>query len=162
MALYAALLSWWIILQAFSWGDHFWGHEEAGLYFIAVTAPLMLIVGEHHRPGHPAARPWHIFGTLLTAGTLIPLSFHDFHECFAHGYGRNWQPLLQGFGGALALAAILAVAVTAAVLLRPRTEDEFRRGPLSRLGDLVLRQWVPLGVCLARGADGFLGHHRPR
>ena len=49
-------LSRWIILQAFSWGDHFWGHEEAGLYFIAVTAPLMLIVGEHHRPGHPAAR----------------------------------------------------------------------------------------------------------
>ena len=155
VALYTGLLSWWIIVQAFSWGDHFWGREEAGLYFIAATAPLLMIFGENHRTGDPAARPWLVFGTLLTAGTLIPLSFHSLHTSVAYRYGWQWRPTLHGFAGALALVALVAIVVAALALLRRPTAAEIGRGPLARLGDLVRRQWVPLGLCLGGVVIGF-------
>jgi len=155
VTLYAALLTWWIVVQGFTWGDHFWGHAEAGLYFVAVTAPLLLIIGENHRPSHPAARPWHVFGALLTAGALIPLSFYDFHKSIRYNPGWYQRPPLQGFMGVLALMGFLAVAAALMVLMRPRTADEIRRGPLSRFGDLASHQWVPLGICLGAVLMGF-------
>jgi uncharacterized membrane protein len=155
VALYAGLLSWWIIVQAFSWGDHFWGREEAGLYFIAATAPLLMILGENHRAGSPAARPWQVFGTLLTAGVLIPLSFHDFHRSVAYGYGWHAEALPQSLAGALALVAIVAMVATVLALVERPTAEEIRRGPLARLGELARRQWVPLGVCLSGVAMGL-------
>jgi uncharacterized membrane protein len=154
VALYVALLAWWIIVQGFSWGDCFWGREEAGIYFIALTAPLMLIVAENHAVGRALARPWRVCGMLLTAGALIPLSFHEFHQWQPYPYGRLPLPL-QGFGGVLALMSVLAVATALLVLVRRPTADEIRRGPLARLIDLGRRQWVPLGLGLAAVAMGF-------
>ncbi len=156
VALYAALLTWWIVLQAFRWGDYYWGWELAGVYFVAVTGPLLLIAGENHRPGDPAARPWQVFGALLTAGSLIPLSFYDFHNTAIHfPIGAHPQLPLHGFGGVLALAGLAAVALAMVALVRPWTAEEIRRGPLARLQDLAGRQWVPLGACLGAVAMGF-------
>ena len=157
VTLYTALLAWWIIVQAFSWGDFFWGCGEAGLYFIAVTAPLMLIVGENHRPGQPAARPWHVFGGLLTAAMLIPLSSYHFHAWHYRGdYYHSSAPMLQGFAGALALLGVVAVALALLVLVRPPTARRDRRGPLARLNDIARRQWVPLAICIGVIVMGFL------
>ena len=156
VALYAALLTWWIVLQAFNWGIYYWGWELAGVYFVAVTGPLMLIAGENHRLGNPAARPWQVFGALLTAGSLVPLSFYDFHtRTIFSPFGPYPRLPLHGFGGVLALAALAAVALAMVALVRPWTAEEIRRGPLARLQDLACRQWVPLGACLGAVAMGL-------
>ena len=147
VTLYTALVSWWIFLQAFGWGGFFWGREEYGVYFIAITAPLLLIVGENHREHRTLARPWLFFGTLLTVGALVPLSFHDFHWDRYYGDRWVWHSPAYGFGGLLAVVLLLAAAIALLTLLEPWTEEQRRRGRFTRLTDLVRRQWMPLCLC---------------
>jgi uncharacterized membrane protein len=155
VALYAALLTWWIIVQGFSWGEFFWGREEAGVYFIAATAPLLMLIGENHRQGDPAARPWNVFGSLLTAAMLIPLSFHDFHRWHDYWYYHRSGAEMQHIGGLFVLLIVLAAVAVLLTLLRPRRADETEHGLLPRLGDLARRQWFTLGISLSVIIMGF-------
>ena len=71
VGLYVALLSWWLILQAFAWGR--W--EARSVFWIGSIGAILLILAEAHRPGNALAIPYRLWGVLLNLpALLIPLS----------------------------------------------------------------------------------------
>lgn len=145
VALYAGLIAWWIIAIGVVWGDFFGGHDPVGFYFIAATATLFLIAGELHRPGSSMARPWLVLGSLLTAGTLIPLGVGDFHR---YGHWSNGELPEVGLGCVFAIT-MLAFFLALLPLWRGRTMADVRCGSLARFGDTLRRNWLPLGLCVS-------------
>jgi hypothetical protein len=104
LRLYAPLLAWWLVLQPFAWRP-----EWNPVYFIGGVGGLMLLVAESHREGSPFAVPYRVYGTLITCGVLMVLSYHSLHEELRHlggpGIPETLPLLLLGF--ALLLLAAL-------------------------------------------------------
>jgi len=151
--LYVTLLGWWIVVQAFSWGQYVWHNDRAGLYFIAITAPILLVLAENHRRGSPFARPYHVVGGILTLAALVPMTFYDFHA-----YHSWWYYGARSYDALAATLAVLCVIVVGAALLfliRPWTAAEARRGSWDRLRELAQRHWAPLAVSLGSVAMAF-------
>mgnify|MGYP000887699140 FL=1 len=146
--LYTALISWWLIMHSLSMGNLFWGREEASIYFLAMSGPLFLILGENHRRASPMAVPYYCAGMLLTAAAVIPLSYESFHEHLRYGYGYRIAGAPAGMISAAAVLAILAVLAATFTLFRSPTAQQTAAGPLARLGDLLRRQAVPVAVTL--------------
>jgi hypothetical protein len=161
VALYAALLAWWAVLQPFAW--HRWDDPFFIVAVIGSVAALLIIAGQSHRERSPFALPYRVFGGLLAAGTLIPLSYYDFHEELARESSRL-EVLWTGPARILATLALPAVAMAFAVLLhavRQRRSNCVQ--PLSlEWPDLLRRLWFPVVLMvvmtfssLAGGAQQF-------
>jgi len=141
VGLYAPLLAWWVILQPFAW------HWEANaIYFIGAVGGLFLLIAQLHREGSPFAIPYRLYGVLLTAGTLVPLSFHDFNEEMLDWVHRR-DLLLRGlFAGPLILVLSAAVVALGAFLKRAFTGE--RASIPDQMIQVVRRQWLPVGMVL--------------
>src|SRR5262249_10916550 len=114
VGLYAPLLAWWVIVQPFAWGL-----ETNPIYFLGGIGALFLVVAESHKPGSPFAIPYRLWGTLLTGGVLVPLSFYRFNaDLFRHG------PEHAGFVQTLALVVAAIATLTTVWLIRRRMFGE--------------------------------------
>ena len=144
VGLYVPLFVWWISLQAIAW-DLDW----QTVYFVGTLGALLLIIAETHRVGSPFAPPIRLWGVVLAAGALVPLSYKSFHSSVLrdtwHGYGS--RALL----GALAPFA----AAWRSSSWRPCScAPYFYRGsqsawsPKQRILGLLTRQWVPVGLAI--------------
>jgi hypothetical protein len=147
VGLYVPLLAWWVILQAIAWNL-----EWQTVYIVGCTGALLMMVGELHSAGSRLAIPYRLWGVILAAGTLIPLSFGEFNrEVLRRGDGAFDWP---GLGGLLHLAplAVLVAATLAigAYFMKPATG--FTLSPGERLLELARRQWLPLGLSLGLAA----------
>ncbi len=133
VALYVPLLVWWTVLQPVAW--HF---EWNTVFFLGVMGGGLLLVAELHAPGSPFAIPYRAFGTLLAAGVLVPLSFHEAVKELVrelHPAGWLWTFLL---------AALILPAPFLVALRRPSPPSTGREDGSS----FLRRQWIPVGLIL--------------
>jgi uncharacterized membrane protein len=75
LALYIPLVAWWVILQPFAWR-----FDSSPIYFMGAVGGLLLLAAEAHRPDSKMAVPYRLYGVLLTAGVLVPLSFYSYNK----------------------------------------------------------------------------------
>ncbi len=71
VGLYVALFVWWVVLQAFVWR---FGMSPLSVFWVGGVGALLMIAAEAHRQGDPMAIPYRVWGALLSAGSLIPMS----------------------------------------------------------------------------------------
>jgi uncharacterized membrane protein len=149
LALYVALLAWWVVLQPFAWNT-----AMNPVYFMGAVGGLLLLAAEAHRPGNRMAVPYRICGTLLTAGVLVPLSYAGFHKAIRRDLNDGaWSP---GLVHTLAIAVLSAATVAAVVVIRRRRTPISDRNPLAAdLADLARRQWFSVGTILGMTAMGL-------
>ncbi len=117
VGLSAGLLAWWAILQPITWG------AEAGAFWaVGGVGVVLLMLSEAHRRGDPLGIPYRIWGGLIVAGILIPLSYDDFwHEILlARAFG--------GPSGSRLLVDLAATALPFTAALGILGWEAFRRG----------------------------------
>jgi uncharacterized membrane protein len=137
LGLYAPLLAWWLLLLPLAFHREFYP-----IYLIGAIGGLMLVVAESHPAGSRFAIPYRLYGVLISAGILIPLSFHAVNKELARD-----PHLLAGIiqTGGIILGTVAAVA--AGVWLKRRAETEANPYQDELLA-FVSRQWLPLCVQL--------------
>ena len=139
VGLYVALLAWWLILQPLAWH---WGPNA--VYFVGAVGGLLLLIAQLHHSGSPFAIPYRLYGVLLTAGTLVLLSFADFNrELYHWGHRGEWkeQVLLAG-----PLILVLAVAILGGSVLIKRGFAEKRMSVLHESIEIAKSQWLPSAI----------------
>jgi uncharacterized membrane protein len=145
LALYVPLVAWWVILQPFAWR-----FETTPVYFMGAVGGLLLLAAEAHRPGSKMAIPYRVYGGLLTAGVLVPLSFYGFHKEIGPGPLDAWSP---GLVQTLAIAGLSGATLAAVVVVRRLRRPETEHGPFAAdLADLARRQWLPFGIVTGMAA----------
>ncbi|NQT12400.1 MAG: DUF2157 domain-containing protein, partial [Planctomycetes bacterium] len=145
VGLYALLVAWWVILQPFAW------HWEANaIYFIGAVGGLFLLIAQLHREGSRFAIPYRLYGVLLTAGVLVPLSFHDFNEEMLRWMDRHGSHL-QGLLAGPVILVLSAAAVALVAFFKRAFAGESASIPDQMMG-LIRRQWLPVGVVLLMSA----------
>src|SRR6185436_5279843 len=92
-----------------------------------------------------------LYGVLMVAGTLIPLSFVSFHEEITRWSHRADDNRIW----TVAVLVFLAAMVSFALLLKP-LEGRVQGNPLARLQQLAGRQWLPFALVLALAAVALL------
>ena len=137
VGLYVPLIAWWAILQPFAWDC-----EEETVYFIGAVGGLLLVIAESHTAGSRFAIPFRVWGVLIVAGLLLPLSFYDFNAHIMND-ARN-------LGGLILPSVTLLTAVVSIVLAAFAQREGERETVLSadRLRRIMQRQWLPLGLVL--------------
>ena len=139
VGLYVLLLAWWIVLQPIAWR---W--EMTTVYFIGVIGGLFLLIAQAHRLGSPFAVPYRLFGVLMLAGVLIPLSYYEFNHDFNDWYFRRGDLSISGLVAGPLMVLLAMGILTAIVTLRP---DPARRKPIPQAFlDLLRGQWVPVAI----------------
>jgi uncharacterized membrane protein len=140
-ALYAPLLAWWVILQPFAWRL-----EVNPIYFIGGVGGLLLIVAQCHPEESVMAVPYRFYGALLTAGVLIPLSYHEFNREI-----RSPDLPVGMLVEMVAIAILALLSVAAAGELERWSAGSKGRVVRTRLEGLILanrRRLLPLGLTL--------------
>ena len=142
VAMYAPLLAWWVILQPVTL------HWEMNVvYFIGAVGGLFLLVAQVHRQGSPFAVTYRLYGVLLTAGVLVPMSFYDFSEELTYDAAGSDAVTYGLLAGPIIVALAVAVLALAALLKRKYAQDP---APISdQMLAVVRRGWLPVGVILA-------------
>jgi uncharacterized membrane protein len=139
ISLYVPLIAWWTVLQPIAW--RFNGNQ---IYFIGAVGALLLVVAESHARGSKLAIPYRAYGALLFGGTLLPMSYWQFHD-------NRWYQhasLIAVIGMSAAILMLTAVIFSLAEWLRYRTLEQGDMAGVNRLDDIRRRQWLPL-VCVA-------------
>lgn len=132
LSLYIPLVAWWGVLQPFAWGL-----EWNPVYFIGGVGGLLLVLGECHEEGSRFAIPYRLFGVLLTAGVLLPLSFYEFNdEVF-------FRDVTGGVVQIVVIVVLALVAVGVAEGLRLQRKNQNKAAPSV---SILKRQLLPLGV----------------
>ncbi len=143
VGLYVALFAWWVVLQAFAWR---FGLSPLSVFWIGGVGSLLLIATETHRPGDPMAIPYRLWGTLLAAGALIPMSSWWFWQ--AVGEYRRWGGPAREFASLLLVPGVAFgfLALAGFVLWRAASASSGReRVPVGLLGLMVgLAGWTML------------------
>jgi len=131
IALYVPLAVWWIVLQPVEWHA-----TEQSVYLVGAAGAALLLLAEAHRPGDAMAVPFRFWGTAVSAGVLVPLSFAEFiHEMqSAHGFGVT-TALVIGIAGAIAVAGLIMLQSTRVVR---------RAGDYGGIAVFFARQWFPV------------------
>ena len=137
VALYVALLAWWVILQPIAWNL-----EEETVYFIGAVGGLMLVIAESHSTGVRFAIPYRLFGVMLAAGVLLAVSFYDFSE-----------QIMGSIFEARSLVLVLVIAILSAAIIYIAAVLKRRESPASlsvvqQIQQIVRRQWLPIGLVL--------------
>ena len=138
VALYVALLTWWVILQAFAWR-----FGTSSIEFIGAVGTLLLLAAQAHRPGSSMALPYRLYGVCLLAGALIPLSYHAVNEQLGRDVNDK---LLQRLAPTIAILFLATVTLAEVVFARRRAALRTSAAPRGVVDDLVAvakRQWGP-------------------
>lgn len=137
VALYAPLLAWWVILQPFAWRL-----QADPVYFVGLVGGLFLLVAECHSEENTLAIPYRFYGSLLTVGALIPLSYYSYQQHL------HLDESATGMLIETALAVVLALGVALAMA----EYDRRASGRPISLAQAVLgenrRRWLPIGIIL--------------
>jgi len=136
VGLYAALLAWWVVLQPVAWR---W--EVNVIYFIGAVGALFLILAECHRPGSRFAVPYRLYGTIMSGGILVPLSFYEFNKALIN----EFQEI--GLTRSLVILVVALVTLGATAFLKRRSARQLGPSSGQMLG-FVQRQWFPLCLLL--------------
>ena len=110
VGLYAPLLAWWAVLQPVAWQ---W--EVDPVYFVGLAGAIFLLIAEMHRAGSPLAKPYRLYGVLISGGVLVPLSFADFIINLLHR-----SPAVDHYVAGLVIGLIGAVAALGVFLWQQR------------------------------------------
>jgi uncharacterized membrane protein len=154
LMLYVSLLAWWGALLGVAWR---W--EESSVFFVAMAGATALVAAENHRPGNALAVPYRRLGTLLVAGSMIILSFVDFHQEFIRSGGMfHGVEISERLIVVLGMAGVMAIVLAFSTLLRSVPQPG---GPaLGRILLATRAQLAPLAIAaitvamaLADGAD---------
>ena len=135
LSIYVPLVVWWTVLQPIAWQL-----EWDTIFFLGVVGGGLLLIAEWHAPGDGFALPYRFFGTALTAGVLVPLSFHE----FAHELERESES--KALLGTVALAAVVLVMpilVTAA-----RRARSGAPAGIEALLAMARQRWFPAALVL--------------
>ena len=152
VGLYVPLLTWWVVLQPVAWHWH-----EQSVYVIGAVGALLWLLAELHRQGSLLAIPYRLYGVLLLAGTLVPLTFAAFHrDVLRHAHAG------AGFVVAVAIAVMGMAVVGLRVVLRRGVPAAPGR-PAHEATQAVLRRWLPAGllVLMAGLALWHAAFHEP-
>ncbi|MEX0977958.1 MAG: DUF2157 domain-containing protein [Pirellulales bacterium] len=149
LAMYVALLAWWVVLQAIAWNL-----QWQSVYLVGLIGALFLIVAENHRRSSPLAVPYRVFGMLMLGGSLIAPSFADFHREMHSTW--SLERLVPAFALLVLFLVVTGAALAFTLLLRPLGEQA-NHSRFVRLFEIARRQWVPLAFVLAIAALATLG-----
>ena len=153
VALYVALFTWWVILQAFAWS-----FGASSIEFIGAVGALLLLAAQAHAPGSSMAVPYRLYGVSLLAGALIPLSYHGVNEQLIRHVDDG---LLRRLAPTIAIFCLAAITLAEVVFARRRAAEKKGAAPLGVVDELVAlakRQWGP---CLLLAFFGILAFWRP-
>jgi uncharacterized membrane protein len=138
VAIYVALLAWWVVLQPIAWklpaNPTFW---------IGAVGSLMLLVAALHPSRSQLGIPYRFYGVALVAGTLVPLSFHQFHEEVNRQFGLG---VIGGIEQMILILILTALAIFVAFLLQRTTSAGLTRDRVSLIQsvqEVFRRHWVP-------------------
>ncbi len=138
LGLYLAVSAWWLVLQTVAWN-----HERYSVVLVGLLGPMFLILAENHRVGNPLAVPYRFWGVWLTGGSLIPLSYVEFHRTWWYWYRRDTE--YEALAIAAAAAIWVALLAACGTLLKPLGEAPDAK-PFARLISVARRQWPPLAM----------------
>ena len=146
VGIYLPLIVWWTVLQRLAWT-----FDADFVYFLGGLGALLLVLAECHRIRSLLAIPYRLYGVLLVAGVLVPLSF-------AAAQRELWftrdTPAVALVSSLLILALGLAAVVWAA-----EVKPQLRRQQLTRSqawGRLLQVNWLPIAVlCLMTGLEAW-------
>ena len=131
VGLYVPLAVWWIVLQPIAWHA-----TEQSVYIVGAAGAALLLLAEAHRPGSKMAVPFRFWGTAVSAGVLVPLSFAGLIYELQPGHGSG---LVTGL--TILLSGVIGIAGLAALQsIRSARDANEPRG----IAAFVSRQWVPL------------------
>lgn len=151
VSLYAPLLAWWAVLQPVAWR---W--EISPIYFVGLAGALLLMIAEMHHRQSPLAKPYRLYGVLITGGVLVPLSFADQifellrHSPAADDYVAGWVITLIGALAALAVVVLQQREEVTRVAGNSRESTapiELRHYSVN-FASILRRQWLPLCIVL--------------
>lgn len=134
VACYVAVLAWWMFLQPIAWRM-----DWETVFVLGAIGGLLLSIAGLHAPADPMAAPYRAIGTLLVAGVLIPLSFHEFLDDFARETDR------LDLVGVLVLAGF---AVVVSLLVVGKVARQRRTRTAGSWMELAQGQWFPVSVML--------------
>jgi len=140
VALYVALFTWWVILQAFAWN-----FGRSSIEFIGAVGALLLLAAQAHRPESPMAVPYRLYGSGILAGVLLPLSYHAVNEQLSRGMDAD---LLQKLAPTVAILFLAAITLAEVVFARRRAALKSGIAPLGVVDDLVSLAKRQSGPCL--------------
>lgn len=143
LALYVALIAFWVVMQPFAWR-----FDDMPICWIGATGALLMLIAEGHAPRDEMGFPHRFFGVGLAGGALMALSFHDFNK---HAI-QNIMPanLALEMAGALVVGLLLMIANA--------DLDRRRTGRARSLWEAVIeerRRWFPRGLLFLFALLGF-------
>ena len=139
VALYVALFTWWVVLQAFAL--HLGGRS---MFWIGNVGALLILFAEAHRPRDPRGVPYRFWGVVLVSGILLALGSVEFWKGTV-AYGDMWSEdyyLRSMFTEVI--ANLILLVISAALLFVFRGVGAFDlQGEASEL-DSVRRRWYAI------------------
>jgi hypothetical protein len=141
VGIYVPVLAWWVVLQPLAWKM-----QANPTFFIGAVGSLMLLLAALHPPRSEMAIPYRFYGIALVGATLVLLSFHDFNEEVLKSAGSVW---LSGVEQMILILSLAAAGLVAAYFLQRRSPEnalETQGSLIDSLRQIVLRQWLPLGL----------------
>ncbi len=139
VSLYVVALTWWLVLQPFTWHLNF-----EMVYFIGAVGALLFALAENHDPKSNFARPYRMLGTMLAASVLILLSYYDINkEVFVRESSINTAGIVEA-AAIGALTAIVMLPSSSRFLLRLSGSE----APIASGTEMIHRQVLPIGLTL--------------
>ena len=139
VALYVALFTWWIVLQAFAL--HL---GSRSLFWIGNVGAILILFAEAHRPRDPRGVPYRFWGVLLVSGILLALGSQQFWRGMALS-GDVWSNdyhMRAMFTEVI--ANLILLAISAGLLFVFRGVGAFDlRGEASEI-DSLRRRWFAI------------------
>ena len=105
LAIYLAVVAWWVVLYPLSWEMHF-----DPMCWLAALGGMYLLIAMIHRPGNKMARPFDILGVAMVLAGLVPQSFADYQCLYRSDFNA------KGFGIYTGIFFILAGLISALCL----------------------------------------------
>lgn len=133
VGLYVALLVWWVVLQAVVWR---FSQTSLSLFWIGGVGALLMLAAEAHRSGNRLGTPYRVWGALLAAGSLIPMSSWPYWNYLgrAHYWG---QPPLDYFHQQVVPGLAFGILTLAGVGLCFRVANRRAMVPVGVLGLMI-------------------------
>jgi len=143
LGLYLPLVAWWCFLQGTAWHASNWT-----TFWVGGVGSILLLLAQVHQPGNRMAIPFRFWGTLLTLGAWLIISYKKFWEEFNYGWARTatTYPLW------IVLCVIILATVAAILTLvwrRIRLNASYKPD--------LLRIFAPVILAIATVIFGFLG-----